>query len=645
MQAKQTAPLPRGFDPQLATLVKTAPEGDQWLHELKYDGYRIGCRRDGDDVQLLSRRGKDWTAQFPALCAAARKLPARQFFMDGEAAVLVDDGRTSFQALQNYFGGGQRGGLVYFAFDLLHLDGEDLMPLPLEARKARLEGLLRASGKGLIRLSEHVTGNGPAFFEQASKMGLEGIISKQLGQPYRHGRTTSWLKIKCIKRQEMVIGGFTEPEGAREGFGALLVGMHDAAGRLAFAGKVGTGFSLKVAGDLRKQLDALAQKACPFDPPPTGPDRHARWVKPRLVAEVSFAEMTGDGKVRHASFQGLRRDKQAREVVAERPAPTAEIVAPAPAKTKAKARTTTKTERVDVAGISISHPERVLYPDAGVTKLDLARYYEAIEAWILPHVLGRPLSLVRCPKGLVDGDPDACFYMKHSSVWAPPALRRVQLRERTKMGQYLVVEDLAAVISLAQMDVLEIHTWNAPADDIERPNRVVFDLDPGPEVPFAQVVEAAKVVRASLETLQLESWVKNTGGRGLHVVVPFAPGPSWEATLEFSRGLSAAIARSHHQRYTLSVAKAGREKKILIDYLRNNRGSTSVAAFSTRAREGAPISTPLGWDELSAKVPSNHYTVPTLARRLETLKRDPWQGYWRSKQKLSPALLKAVAQL
>jgi bifunctional non-homologous end joining protein LigD len=666
MAAKPTprgaSPLPRSFDPELATLVDEAPAGDEWLHELKYDGYRIGCRIDDGEVLLLSRRGKDWTGQFPDLVAAARKLKTKRALLDGEAAVLLDDGRTSFQALQNYFGG-QRRGLVYFAFDLLHLDGEDLAPLPLDQRKERLTKLLRDSGSGLIRLSEHVVGDGPAFFAHASRLGLEGIVSKRRACPYRAGRTTDWLKIKCIKRQELVIGGFTDPEGARHGIGALLVGVHDKEGRLNFAGKVGTGFSQKVARELRTKLDALAQEKSPFDPPVTGPDRRAHWVAPKLVAEVAFAEWTGDGKVRHASFQGLRADKPAKDVVAELPQETTMIeqtkkAAPktrtgkASAKAKGNGKDTgenarpaaKKHGRIDVAGISISNPDRVLWPDAGVTKLGLAQYYAAVEEWVVPHVVGRPLTLVRCPKGLT-GAPDACFYMKHSSVWAPPALKRVFIKEKTKRGEYLVAEDLAGVLSLAQMDVLEIHTWNSRSDDVEHPDRVVFDLDPGPEVPWPQVIEAARLVRQSLASLELESWVKNTGGNGLHVVVPIARGPSWDDCLAFTRGLSEAIARSHHERYTTAIPKQGREKKILIDFLRNNRGNTSVAAYSTRARDGAPVSVPLTWEELSPKIPPNHFTVATLPERLARLRRDPWAGYWKAKQTLQPATLKAVAEL
>jgi bifunctional non-homologous end joining protein LigD len=632
------APLPARYDPQLATLVKAPPPGDGWLHELKYDGYRIGCRIDGDEVQLLSRRGKDWTASFPEVCAAARKLRATRALLDGEVAVVLADGRTSFQALQNFFGG-QRQGICYFVFDLLHLDGVDYTGKPLEERKEALERLL-GSGKGLIKFSSHVVGDGAAFLAQACKMGLEGIVSKQRALPYQHGRTAGWLKSKCTRRQELVIGGFTDPEGAREGIGALLVGVHGADGRLAFAGKVGTGFSQRSARELRKRLDALEQKTPPFDPAPGhaavgGP---AHWVRPTLVAEVNFAEWTGDGKVRHASFQGLRSDKPAREVVAELP-----VEAPAPAARRKKAGGS-RGDAAEVAGVRISHPDRILYPAIGLTKRGLAEFYGAIADAILPHVVGRPLTLVRCPQGLTGpGDGEGCSYMKHSNVWAPPALRRVHIREQKKEGEYLVIEDLAGVISLVQMDILEIHTWNSHADDVDHPDRMVFDLDPGPEVPWPQVIDAARVVRKALASLELDSFVKTTGGVGLHVVVPIARDRSWDECFAFSRALATAIARRSPERYTVSVSKTGREDKILIDYLRNNRGNTSVAAFSTRARAQAPLSVPLAWDELSPRLASDHFTAATVPARLRKLARDPWQGYWRCRQKLTDEAIAAVA--
>jgi bifunctional non-homologous end joining protein LigD len=312
--------------------------------------------------------------------------------------------------------------------------------------------------------------------------------------------------------------------------------------------------------------------------------------------------------------------------------------------TKAATKAGGKDES-EVAGIRISHPERVLYPGTSFTKLDLARYYEAIGKWALPHMAGRPLSLVRCPKGLTGDEKQGCFYMKHSDLWAPPALKRVQIREQKKLGQYLVIEDLAGIVSLVQMNVLEIHTWNSPADDVEHPTRVVFDLDPGPEVPWTAVIEAARLVRDVLGSLELESHVKTTGGRGLHVVVPFLPERTWDESLGFSEGLSAAIAARNPDRYTVSIPKAGREKKILIDYLRNARSQTSIAAYSTRARAGATVSVPLAWEELDARLTSGHFTMATVPGRLQKLKKDPWEKYWKSQQRLTPAILEAVAKL
>lgn len=657
MPRSRPAPLPATYDPQLAVLAKMAPDGDEWLHEVKFDGYRIGCRVDGNDVQLVSRRGKEWTPQFPELAAAARRLPVRQALLDGEAAVLRADGRTSFQALQNAFGGGSRAGLVYVAFDLLHLDGQDLTALPLEDRKARLRALLdKAPADPRLRFSDHVVGHGPSFCAEACRRGLEGIVSKPRAQPYQTGRRAGWLKIKCVKRQEFVIGGFTDPEGSRAGIGALLVGLHDGAGRLAFAGKVGTGFTQKSARALRQRLEALDQKDCPFaERPPGWLGGNAHWVRPELVAEVSFAELTDDGKVRHGSFQGLREDKPAAEVVAERPAAPAPskraagppsvagVRPPAPAPSKPAARRAAGA--VEVAGVRISNPDRVLFPALGLTKRGLAEYYVEIAPTILPHVGGRPLTLVRCPKGVPAGTDgrgkqDGCFYMKHSHVWAPEALHRVRIREKTKVGEYLVVEDVTGLVALAQMDVLEIHLWNSTARDLERPDRVIFDLDPGPDVRWPAVVQAALLVRERLKSLGLESFVKNTGGRGLHVTVPFQPERSWDECLAFSRALATAIASERPRAYTVALPKAGRESKILIDYLRNNRTATAVAAYSTRARPGGTVSVPLDWDELGARTPSDAFDVPAVLRRVRE-RGDPWRALLRCRQRLPAGLFRA----
>jgi bifunctional non-homologous end joining protein LigD len=606
------------YRPQLATLVKSAPEGDDWLHEIKFDGYRIGCQIQKDGIRLISRNGNDWTSRFREIADAASSISASAALLDGEVAVMLPDGRTSFQALQQ---GGRGGPLTYIVFDLLHLDGEDLTGKPLETRKAALSALLARSHAGTkIRYSDHVPGNGGDFAREACRLGLEGIVSKRRGDPYRPGRSDGWVKCKCVKRQEFVIGGFTDPEGARSGIGALLVGFHEDGGRLTFSGKVGTGFTQKLAAELRSRLESIEQKESPFDPPPSGwLGRRAHWVRPELVAQVVFTEWTDDGKVRHPSFQGLREDKKAKDVGRERPAAPTAAGTPRP-----------RENGTRVAGVALTNPDRVLYPELGFTKLDLAHYYESVADRVLPQLKGRPLTLVRCPEGL----KKECFYMKHVNVWAPDALRRVTIREKKKLGEYLMVEDLAGLISLVQMNVLEIHTWNSTVAELELPDRIVFDIDPGPEVPPEVVVAAARLTRDLLDKHGLASFVKTTGGAGLHVVVPLEPSAGWDACLAFSRNLAQLIVEHDPRRYTITFRKQGREKKILMDYMRNNRASTSVAAFSPRARPRATVSVPLSWDELSPAVLRRQYTVRTLPKRLAGLKVDPWKGYWNVRQSI-----------
>jgi bifunctional non-homologous end joining protein LigD len=658
---RRMPPLPP-YRAQLATLAKEPPRGAGWLHEVKYDGYRIGAAVERGRATLWSRNGRDWTAQFPEVAAAVARLPVRTALLDGEVAILLPDGRTSFQALQNAQGGGRRG-IVYLAFDLVHLDGEDLAPLPLVERKARLAGLLGTRAEGVVRYSPHVEGEAQPVWREACRLSLEGIVSKRRDAPYAPGRGASWLKVKCTLRQELVVGGFTDPEGAREGIGALLVGYHDAKGALRFAGKVGTGYTRAVANALRARLDRLEQDACPFTPPPTGwLGKNAHWVAPELVAEVEFTEWTGGGSIRHPSFQGLREDKRARDVVRERPeaapppvpasrrapsrAPREEETGTAPAPTSRTPATApggrspgAKKPFVEIAGVRITNPQRVVYPELGLTKADVARYYARVADAILPHLRGRPLTLFHCPEGLAG----ECRFMKHSKVWAPEAVRRVSIREKTKTGEYLVVDDLAALLSIVQMDVLELHTWNATTDHLEQPDRVVLDLDPGPEVSWREVVAAARLVRSALGALKLESFVKTTGGRGLHVVVPIAPVRPWQECLTFSRGLAEVIARHAPNAFTTTFAKKGRERKVLLDYLRNNRTNTSVAAFSTRAKSGATVSVPLAWDELDPRSPPERFTLRTVPRRLTALRHDPWAGHAQARRPLDEAVIQAVA--
>lgn len=488
------------YQPQLARLVKSAPTGEEWLHEMEYDGYRIGCHITDGKVRLIGSDKKDWTTSFPEIATAAAELGVRSALMDGQVAVLLPDGRTSLEALQGASSGGSRKRLVYFVFDLLHVSGETLIPRPLVVRKEELLRLVGRRAGGRIRFSEHVRGRGRETFDEACRLGVGGIISKRADAPYIPGRSEFWVQTKCAPSAKVPV---------------------------------------------RK-----AQ-------PPAAP-------------------------------------------------------------------------RPLVARVGISHPDRMLFPEIGLTKLQLAQFFERIADWIVPHVKGRPLTLVRCPNGVTG----SCFYMKHSKVWAPSGLRRVKIQEKTKVGEYLIADDATALVSLVQMNVLEFHTWNTRYERVELPDRLVFDIDPGDRVTWAQVTAAGKLVRKLLREVGLESFPKTTGGRGLHVVVPVVAAADWKACLDFSRTVAEAIEQYDPSLYTTAFAKSGREHKMLIDYLRNNRTNTSVAAFSTRARAGAPISTPLRWEELKASVTPDAWTVLTIEKRLAKLKADPWEGYWTAKQRL-----------
>ncbi|MFL5307605.1 MAG: DNA ligase D [Polyangia bacterium] len=633
-------PVP-DFEAQLATLVEAAPEGDGWIHEQKFDGYRIGLRKDGRTVELWSRRGQDWTAEFPALAAAGGRLAARRALLDGEVAAMLPSGVTSFQALQN-----RRPDtpLAYFVFDLLHIDGRDLRDQPIERRKQRLRELLEASDTGgLFRYSDHVIGVGVAFHRNACALGLEGIVSKRLGTRYRGGRNLDWQKAKCVRRQEFVIGGFTDPEGAREAIGALLIGYYEG-GTLRWAGKVGTGAGWNGAylKDLRRRLDAIEAKQSPFDPPVDDSwlRRNAHWVRPQLVAEIAFGEWTDDGRIRHPSMQGLRADKAPRDVRREQPAASNPPPPPVAAKrTRAKAKKPARAATPDVTngpvvrGIAVSHPERIIYADLALTKLDVARYYGEVAPAMMPHVAGRPLTLLRCG-GAIDygAEKGGCVMLRHGKAWGPRELRRVKIRELQKTGEYLVADTPEALVALAQMGVVEVHTWNAVAETPYQHDRVVFDFDPGPQVAWREVVAAARAVRQMLADQKLRAWVKTTGGKGLHVVVPIAPADG-AACLTFAQTVSAALADSAPTRFTTTIAnKAARERQILIDALRNGRANTAVAAYSLRARQGAPVSVPLDWDELTPRLNPARFTIRTAIARTRDV--DPWRDYWKARQKL-----------
>lgn len=623
-----TAPLPDFIPPQLATRVKRPPAGPDWLHEIKFDGYRVLAHIAGGEIRLLTRHGKDWTVRFQPIPAVLAKLDCAQALVDGEMVVLGPTGISDFSLLQATLAGEAKHPLTFETFDLLHLDGEDLTRRPLEARKTMLQTLIAGLGRqSNVVYSDHVQDLGDRFFSQACQLALEGVVSKRRDAPYRPGRTDSWVKSKCIERQEFVIGGYVKSTVAGKGIRSLLLGYYEG-NTLRYAGRVGTGFTEASSRAIRAELDKIRRDTPPFDPPPPGSTRDVIWVEPEKVCEVEFLTWTQDGLLRHASFKGMREDKPAREVTIERAAET-----PRPRTGKAMKQ----EDEGPLAKIHLTHPERVLDPESGLTKQGLAQYLALVADRMLPHVVQRPISFVRCP----GGTGKACFYQKHSEAALPSGIGSVTIREKKGTDDYLTIENAEGLIGLAQMGVLEIHPWGARIDDIERPDRMIFDFDPDPAVPFDWVVEAAIQMRKKLDALGLESFLKTTGGKGLHVVAPIKRQYEWPVIKEFARAAANALAAGSN-RYVTTMTKTKRTGKIFIDFFRNDRGATAVAPYSTRARSGAPVAVPLDWSEAVASLAPAHFTVETVPRRLAQMTHDPWERMLKLEQAITAAALKEM---
>jgi bifunctional non-homologous end joining protein LigD len=627
--------LPQRFTPQLATPSLHPPEGDGWIHEIKYDGYRILCLVKDHKPSLISRNGKDWTQRFRQIADAVSSLPVSNVVLDGEIVVLRPDGTTDFQALQNLLQGIGSGNLVYYLFDLLHYEGYDLTGTPLLRRKELLRRVIENSDQppSPLRYSDHIRGEGPEVFLTACRLSLEGIVSKRVDSRYLQKRSRSWLKIKCFKRQEFVIGGYTEPSGSRKGFGAVLVGYFDEKGELIYAGRVGTGFDEQTLSRIKIQMEGMVRKDAPFTNPPVGREaRGVHWVAPELVAEVEFSEWTHEGILRQPSFKGLREDRSPGEVSLEKP------LEAGPGPNSPFPRKGSPQDRV--AGVPLTNPDRILYPAQGITKWELARFYEEIADWILPHISRRPLMLLRCP----EGHGKECFYQKHLDDPLPGALRGLPIREKGKEGvqTHILLDDVSGLISLVQLGVLEIHPWPCREDDLERPDRMIFDLDPGPDVEWEEVVRCAGLLRDTLRELGLESFVKTSGGKGLHVVVPLIRRTEWSEMKAFSRAIAEGIAREEPRSFVTTVSKQKRKGKIFIDYIRNSRGATTVGAYSTRALPGAPVSTPVGWDELFSGTKSDAFTLENLPHRLRSLPGDPWAHILSCRQSITKRMKREV---
>jgi bifunctional non-homologous end joining protein LigD len=611
------APWPHQFFPQLATLVSDVPEGDGWLHEIKFDGYRLLAFMNNGRVQLKTRRGQDWTEKFKSIAKELSYLPLENAIFDGEVVMQDPDGTTNFQKLQNSLTGNPEGPHLYYVFDLPYYNGHDLTPVPLIERKALLHELtmVNASVIPSIHFSDHHIGGGERIFRAACGHAVEGIISKKVDSSYVQSHSHHWLKVKCIKRQEFVVGGYTEPKGSRSHFGSLLLGFYNADKKLIYCGHVGTGFSSQTIKQVYDRLERLKQDRPPFASPIKDTlGRNVHWTSPRLVVEVEFSSWTDAGILRHPSFIGMREDKKAEEVILEKES----------APEEAASDTDTVRTPPEVAGIPVrlTHPDRILYPEERLTKKDLAEYYMQVVRWMLPELVRRPLVLVRCPEGI----GESCFFQKHIEEGLPESVKTIAIKEKRGTGLYSFVDDLDGLLSLVQMDVLEIHAWGCRVDNLEYPDRMVFDLDPAPDVPAGKLLEATLFLKEWLLKYKVEPFFKLTGGKGIHVVVPLKSSLPWTEVKNTSGVIAGEMVAEKPDLFVSTVTKKLRVGKILVDYFRNDRGATSIVPYSTRASPGAPVALPISDKELNENLLSRHFTISEVIQRVKRLKTDPWEG-------------------
>lgn len=609
---KRKAAFPPSLSPQLATLVQAPPSEGDWQYEIKFDGYRVLTRIDGKKIQLMTRNGHDWSSKLPTLLKALSELNISSAWLDGEIIVADKNGIPRFQLLQNAFDTAKTQKIIYYLFDLPYYNGDDLRTVPLVERRMLLQSLLKNVNSEVIRYSENFELPVREMMESACHMGLEGVIGKRKDSVYVSRRSRDWIKLKCTHRQEFVIGGFTDPKGTRQGIGSLLLGIHDDQGNLLYAGNVGTGFNEKSLSLLRKKLDALSSDKNPFSSE-TDISKKAHWVKPTLLAEVSFGEWTKGGRIRHSVFHGLRSDKKAQEITREKALPAA------PSTTLPN-------------NFKISHGDRVIDKSTGLTKLDLIRYYGLIAPFMMPHLKGRPVSLVRAPDG-IDGQ---LFFQKHMEK----ALDGIALLDKALDPEHAPLMEIAkplGLLSAAQMNVIEFHTWNGVKTAIDKPDRMVFDLDPGEGVGWETMQESALLMRAFLTELELQSFVKTSGGKGFHVIIPLKKRVDWDNVKNFSHTIVNYMAAHLPTRFVAKSGPKNRVGKIFIDYLRNGFGATTVAAWSVRSRPGLTVSVPIAWEEVEKLHSSGQWTIANIHTRLDQ-GNAPWRDYEKSAQNLTKAM-------
>ncbi len=635
MPRGRKAPWPSSLLPQLATLVTRLPEAGHWLSEIKFDGYRLlAWIRDGR-VTLTTRRGQDWTDKFQPIARELSRLPISNAILDGEVVVMNPDGTTNFQKLQNILRLEDEGSLLFHVFDLPYYEGHDLSDVPLIERKNMLRDLVSTYRERLtsVRYTEHLEESGERVLRAACVYAVEGIIAKRADSPYLQKRTKYWLKKKCINRQEFVVGGFTAPKGTRSLFGSLVLGYYDASHRLIYCGNVGTGFNERSIKEVYEQLKELEQPESPFSGPiEDARNRPVRWVAPQLVAEVEFSDWTEAGHLRHPSFVGIREDKRAEEIRREEPSGAAdnEVTPPAPLRSDVG-----RNKESLIAGVGsetlpipipLTNPDRVFYPASGLTKKQLAEYYLRVGDRMLPEVVNRPLVLVRCPEGIVRDMRENCFFQKHLREDIPEWVRTAPIEEKGTVGLYPVVDDLNGVLSLVQLGVLEIHMLGCRADSLDHPDRMIFDLDPAPDVPTDRLIEASFYIYEWLRSNKMRPLFKLTGGKGLHIVVPINQVLTWEELKKLSKAIATEMVRIRPQWFVATVTKSKRTGRILIDYLRNSQGASSIVPFSTRARADAAIAVPIAPEDLTEELLRDPITVANSAVRLRQLRQDAWEG-------------------
>jgi len=614
---KSGAGPPPFQEPQLATLVDAVPAGPDWIHEYKYDGYRLLIATGDGAATAWTRNGKDWSDKFRSLVRAAASLPPG-CLIDGEAVALNAKGKPDFQLLQSTLKEQKGANLAFYAFDLLVDRGEDIRKFPNIERKERLAALLKGVTPPVI-YGDHVIGKGEALFDAICAEGGEGILSKKAGAPYRGGRTRNWLKVKCIQRQEFVIAGWSESD-KRRGFRSLLLGVRDGR-KLTYAGKVGTGFNVRMIGDLMERMKPLETDKAPLEVP-RGDRKGAHWIEPKLVAEVAFTEFTSDGILRHPSFIALREDKPVRDVVRETP------------KKLTKAETKGDRGTAESFGIAITNPDRVVYPGDGLTKRDLADYYAQVQALMMVDAGRRPITLIRCPQGR----GKHCFFQKHDSGSMGEHVKHLPIKEKDgEVADYLYFEDVRGLLACVQMGTIEFHGWGSRIDKVENPDRLVFDLDPDVGLDFAAVRSAAVRLRELLQDLGLRSFPLLTGGKGIHVVVPLDGKAKWDKVKSFAERFSRAVSEAEPERFTANIRKAQRKGRIFLDWLRNQRGATAVLPYSARAREGAPVAAPIAWEELDEYAGGNAFTIRDSDRLIERASSKLLAGWGQAKQALPKA--------